>query len=180
MPYFNGLIRDRKGPHRKGLSTVIDAAKQVPHIPIFLRSQIKIPTELLPPNITFLGEAIDNTELYQLGDVAIQPTLVEGTGLQLLETLSSGIPLITTNAPPMNELPCIGQIKCKQKDAKVAENIIPVHLPSASSLAQIMRDIYKSDISKQSLEARNYVETHHNWNQAKSKMAIALNTTFKT
>jgi len=40
---------------------------------------------------------------YYLGDVYVYPSRLDGIGLTLPEALSSGIPVITTNCPPMNE-----------------------------------------------------------------------------
>jgi len=43
-------------------------------------------------------------DLYRGADVVVQPSRVEGFGLPLLECLTLGVPLVTTDAPPMNEL----------------------------------------------------------------------------
>jgi 1,2-diacylglycerol 3-alpha-glucosyltransferase len=40
---------------------------------------------------------------YSLGDVYVYPSRLDGIGLTLPEALSSGLPAITTNCPPMNE-----------------------------------------------------------------------------
>ncbi len=41
--------------------------------------------------------------LYYLGDVYVYPTRLEGIGLTIAEALASGLPVITTDSPPMNE-----------------------------------------------------------------------------
>ena len=41
--------------------------------------------------------------LYEEGDVFVYPSTAEGIGLQILEAMSCGFPVITTNHPPMNE-----------------------------------------------------------------------------
>jgi len=43
-------------------------------------------------------------DLYRGADVVVQPSRVEGFGLPLLECLTLGVPLVTTDAPPMNEI----------------------------------------------------------------------------
>jgi glycosyltransferase involved in cell wall biosynthesis len=40
---------------------------------------------------------------YELGDVYVYPSRLDGIGLSLPEALSCGLPAITTNCPPMNE-----------------------------------------------------------------------------
>jgi 1,2-diacylglycerol 3-alpha-glucosyltransferase len=55
------------------------------------------------PNILFHEETVPAPGLYHKGKIMLFPTKLEGLGLPLFEALSSGLPVITTNAPPMNE-----------------------------------------------------------------------------
>jgi len=41
--------------------------------------------------------------LYHLGDVYAYPTILEGIGLTVVEALACALPVVTTDAPPMNE-----------------------------------------------------------------------------
>jgi glycosyltransferase involved in cell wall biosynthesis len=43
-------------------------------------------------------------DLVRRSDVAVYPSRAEGFGLPLLESLTLGVPVVTTDAPPMNEL----------------------------------------------------------------------------
>lgn len=52
--------------------------------------------------ITFIYGTFDPFPYYQ-GDVFIYPSRLDGIGLTLAEAISSGLPSITTNSPPMNE-----------------------------------------------------------------------------
>jgi 1,2-diacylglycerol 3-alpha-glucosyltransferase len=52
--------------------------------------------ELIERTITAPG-------VYYLGDVYVYPTKLEGIGLTIAEALSCGLPVITSNYPPMNE-----------------------------------------------------------------------------
>jgi len=45
----------------------------------------------------------ENYSLYEKGDVAIQPSRWEGQGAAVIEALAMGLPVITTDAAPMNE-----------------------------------------------------------------------------
>lgn len=172
-PYLRGFFKDRRGPARKGLETVLDAAREIPDIPILVRSQVELPMKL-PSNVTLLPPTRDNTQLYEVGDVAIQPSLFEGTGLQMLETLAAGLPLITTDASPMNEIPLLGRIRCSQHIGRLAGKTITINLPDPKHLAELMRSLHRSEISTESLKARHYVEENASWHTACPKMEQIL------
>lgn len=176
-PYFKGILKDKRGPLRKGLKTVIEAAKMVPDIPIYIRSQVKQLPSDLPSNIQMLPDEEDNSNIYNVGDVAIQPSLFEGTGLQLLETLSTGLPLISTDAPPMNEMPNIRRLPAESLYGRIANNIITVNLPSHEALARAMREVYNTDISVESSAAREFIEKQHSWPAARETMHKLLGVT---
>ncbi|MFR0823636.1 MAG: glycosyltransferase family 4 protein [Clostridia bacterium] len=55
-------------------------------------------------NIQIINKTIGAPGLYYMGDVYVYPTKLEGLGLTLYEALASGLPVITTNFPPMNEI----------------------------------------------------------------------------
>ena len=57
-------------------------------------------------NITILHGTVPREELvqmYQESDVAVLPSKWEGLGLTFLEAISCGLPILTVDAPPMNE-----------------------------------------------------------------------------
>ena len=55
------------------------------------------------PRIELIEAGVGAPGLYHFGDVYVYPTRLEGIGLTIAEALASGLPVITTNAPPMNE-----------------------------------------------------------------------------
>jgi 1,2-diacylglycerol 3-alpha-glucosyltransferase len=55
------------------------------------------------PAIEVVEESLPLPGLYHRGDVLVQPSRAEGLGLTILEGLASGLPVITTDAPAMNE-----------------------------------------------------------------------------
>lgn len=55
------------------------------------------------PRIQVIEGTITAPGLYHRGWVYVGPSLLEGLGLTFPEALASGLPLITTDAPPMNE-----------------------------------------------------------------------------
>jgi|SRR5690625_247179 len=60
--------------------------------------------ELNKYNIEVIEETITAPGLYYLGDVFVYPTMLDGLGLTMYEALASGLPVITTDHPPMNEV----------------------------------------------------------------------------
>lgn len=55
------------------------------------------------PRITFIHETVAPPGLYHLADVYVYPSRLDGLGLTIMEALASGLPVITTDSPPMSE-----------------------------------------------------------------------------
>jgi len=55
------------------------------------------------PRIEVIEKPMDPLAFYQLGDLYLYPSRLEGIGLTLPEALSCGLAAITTHAPPMSE-----------------------------------------------------------------------------
>lgn len=89
-----------------------DAAKRVlPHATLFVHAQVG--PEKLPPStqrilarqtaITYHVETVPPPGLYHRGEIFLFPSKLEGLGLPLPEAMASGLPVIATDASPMNE-----------------------------------------------------------------------------
>ncbi len=88
-------------------------------------------------------EAID---LYRGGQIYIAPSRREGLGLPVLEAMACGLPVITTDAAPMNEwfpknYPLLVKVQC-QTDLPYGD--VPMYTPSAYDLMQKMEFAYKN------------------------------------
>lgn len=55
-------------------------------------------------NINIIKKTVGAPGLYHLGDVYVYPTYLEGLGLTIYEALACGLPVITTDYAPMNEI----------------------------------------------------------------------------
>lgn len=55
-------------------------------------------------NIQVIHKTVTAPGLYHMGDVYVYPTKLDGLGLTMYESLASGLPVITTDYPPMNEV----------------------------------------------------------------------------
>ncbi len=99
-------------PIRKGTFNLIKAFYEIknPHIKLIIHSQIPLEkytsiSHMLKTDkrIEIIHKTVPPPGLYYKGDVYVYPTELEGIGLTIIEALASGLPVITTNNPPMNE-----------------------------------------------------------------------------
>ena len=168
----------RVAMRRKGLDLIIEAAALTPEVPWIVYSQKdRIPPH--PKNVLVKPPPIDNADLYADGDVCVQPSRWEGLGLQLLECQAAGLPLVTTDAPPMNEYQPLRLLQASQKKWGYIHEAQPIHIPmiDPSSLAQTIRQLYRSDITQASIAARTFVEKHRRWDQAGPKLREIFDST---
>ena len=99
---------------RKGTDILVNAfinGKLYEKSKLILHTQIPIEkvTAFKKDDLQKYGiEVIDKTVtapgLYYLGDVYVYPTRLDGLGLTMYEALASGLPMITSDFPPMNEV----------------------------------------------------------------------------
>ncbi|MGX4668318.1 glycosyltransferase family 4 protein [Cerasibacillus sp. JNUCC 74] len=99
---------------RKGTSFVIDAfingeiykrAKLIIHTQKDFEKNFRYNVkELNNYNVQIIEKTVTAPGLYHLGDVYVYPTMLDGLGLTMYEALAAGLPVITTNHPPMSEV----------------------------------------------------------------------------
>ena len=105
--------------------------------------------------------------LFSIGDVYIYPTIKEGVGLTITEAMCSGMPIITTDYPTMNEWLDDDVEGRLIRPAKVKRGSMPMNkvLIDTSHLAEIMIDYtdHPEKVEEHSQNARKRVETDFNW-----------------
>lgn len=102
-------------PRRKGTDQVLQAFLQLDsNAHLVIHSQINL-KEYYPEyksqldklqeegKLSLYTETVTAPGLYRLGDVYIYPSRLDGIGLTIAEALASGLSVITSNNPPMNE-----------------------------------------------------------------------------
>lgn len=99
--------------NRKGTDILIKAfidgnfvkknAKLIIHTQLDISNIISI-EEAKNNNIFIINKIVSHPGLYYMGDVYVYPTTLDGLGLTIYEALASGLPVITTNEQPMNEI----------------------------------------------------------------------------
>ena len=107
----------------------------------------------------------ENCNLYKKGHVAIQPSLWEGQGAPIIEALAMGLPVITTDAAPMNEFVQNNNgilVKVRaQEYLSYAPNpqYIINHVDLVSLIESIVFFVRNPDeVERKSLKAREFVE----------------------
>ena len=170
-------------PQRKGTDLVIEAFDTLPettHLVIHSQRPIldglpecaKKIEELRSCGRLILHEcSVPAPGLYHLGDVYVYPTRLEGIGLTMVEALSCGLPVITTDCPPMNEFVTPGNngslVAVDRLVARADGYYWPQSLVNVTSLRQQMMSYVGDDsalaISKR--RARAYAEQFLDWHK---------------
>jgi len=91
---------------RKGTRDTIEAFRRTRRkdIRLIVRLQKEAPLPKIDDRIDVrVGNVESHADLYRDVDVAIQPSKMEGIGFMILEAVCAGLPVITTDYPPMNE-----------------------------------------------------------------------------
>jgi glycosyltransferase involved in cell wall biosynthesis len=149
---------------RKGSEVLAAAAAYIPEIEILMLTQNDNYVRPMPENIKVICQNFPTKmEVYQNGDVFLAPSHWEGLGHQLYEAQACGLPVITTDAPPMNECGADWLIPVSQVEPyMLSGKQIPKVTADARQLSKILRSIYGLNITQQSQTSRSRVETQHN------------------
>jgi glycosyltransferase involved in cell wall biosynthesis len=152
---------------RKGLEPLLDAARELRQIPLIIYAR-REELERIPPNVEVRTPPKRNCDLYTDGDVCLQPSLWEGLGLPLLECQAAGMPLITTDLPPMNEHSPYAVIPATEVVAGLSPNLwIPAANICPDDIARVMRAAHGQQIPMASRQAREFVVREHNWRRVR-------------
>ncbi len=160
--------------HRKGLASLLDAARLCPQIPFTVyASHAELPP--LTSNIECRPRPMDNRLLYGDGDVCVQPSHWEGLGLPLLECQAAGMPLLTTDAAPMNEHNPWRVIPAQMQLVQVSEEFhIPAAMIDPQEFARVLRSAYGRGIYWRSRQARRFILRQHSWPAAVPQLMASI------
>lgn len=170
---------------RKGTHDTIQAFQRVTRDDIRLIVRLQKPISLpeLDARITLeVGNRSEVADLYRIGDVCIQPSKMEGIGFMILEAAACGFPVITTDAPPMNEYVVQPELRCAtrwfRRRAFPTRWVPHAHLrlPSPRDLTRRIAWCANHDMTFFSESARALAETTFSADRIREVWRGALNT----
>ena len=154
---------------------------------LIINTQKKLDIEVKDKRIEIrIGDKPSKNELYNEGDVLIQPSKMEGLGLSILEGVCSGLPVITTNHPPMNQwvwhrdLQVSTQIFKRKSFSNKSAGIKHAFLkiPSTKSLTKVIEWCANNKMDYFSNENRKWAQQNFEESIIKKKWNILLNNFF--
>lgn len=153
---------------RKGTRDTIRAFCRLkrPDVRLTVRIQNEVDLPPFDERVEILFGSVSNvSELYSIGDICVQPSKMEGIGFMVIEPACSGLPVITTNYPPMNEFIQQPELRCRtrwrKRKAFASQWIRQAHLklPSIKHLTRCMEWSASVDLSFASSFNREWAET---------------------
>jgi len=154
---------------RKGTLSCIEAFMRVKRSNIRLIVRLQRASELPPSDKRVeirVGNLPDSAALYDEGEVAIQPSKMEGCGMAVLEPVCCGIPTITTDHPPMADYVSQKTMRVRKKWFRRKANPARIagirhaylRLPSIRDLARRIEWCADHELSGISRENRAFAE----------------------
>lgn len=144
---------------RKGGDVIRKAKELWPEMPLVVVSQSK---EDWPEGTEVITGVKDNANLYDVGDILLCPHTVDGLGLEPMEAMATGMPVIVPFVEPWNENLFIYAISTKVTRKKVAR-VMDWHLCSPEKLVEHCTEVHDGCIEASSEEAREWAESR-SWN----------------
>lgn len=118
-------------------------SKLVIHTQVPLQRFVKYSAEeLKEKNVEVIEGTVSAPGLYYKGDVYAYPTEMDGLGLTLYEALGSGLPVIGTDIPPINEVidESVGRlVRVKEQINRIDNYYWPTSIVDEDSLYEQMR-----------------------------------------
>lgn len=157
-------------PHRKGTDILIKSLKnikksQLEKFDVLIHSQVELHEDMdfinVNKNIRYELGTFDASKHLGWADIYIYPSRLDGIGLTLAESISSGCYVITTNEPPMNEFAKKAFSSLIKVDSykRRSDNYYWMECePSIDSLTDILNSLNKESIIEKKILARNYAQ----------------------
>ena len=156
---------------RKGTRDTILAFSRLRRSDIRLTVRLQKPATLPPldDRVTIeVGNLKCVSDLYSTGDICVQPSKMEGIGFMVLEPACAGMPVITTDYPPMSDYVQQPELRCRprwrKRKAFASQWIKQAHLklPNIRDLSRRMDWAASTDLSTISAANRHWAETTFN------------------
>ena len=164
---------------RKATDQIFLAFRQAqythPDIKMLINSQPHCHNQLLrkSTNVTIkVQDCLESIDLYRDSNVYVAPSRREGLGLPMLEAMACGLPVITTDAPPMNEWFDNDTLLVPvQHQEDLPYGDIPMATPNPFELMQKMIYAYEHPKHMQRIGKANrkIIEEKYCWNALKDR-----------
>lgn len=162
------------GPSKLVVHSQVDLKRAMPHLSATIE---RLTAE---GRIELIEKTVPAPGCYHRGDIYVYPSRLDGIGLSIAEALASGLPVITTDNPPMNEF--LGEesglaVRVSRLWARADGYYWPQSLADVDSL-KISMEKYASDIGRLpafKMRARKFAEARLDW----KKNAAALPSIFE-
>jgi glycosyltransferase involved in cell wall biosynthesis len=181
--FHNGGVMD---PYdRKSTRDTIAAFSRARRQDIRLIVRLQKPAELgrLDDRIEVrIGNLEDVSGLYREGEVAVQPSAIEGIGFMVLEPVCCGLPTITTDCPPINDYVVQPELRTKTrwfKRAALPWRVARSHHahrrpPSVHDVTRRIEWCADHDLTSISTENRMMAQRMFNADKLRARWAHAL------
>lgn len=167
-------------PYRKGTDLLIRAFNKVKSMidaRLVIHTQVPLALrDIDTSGIEIIERTVSPPGLFHLGDVYVYPSRLDGIGLTVCEALACGLPVITTNSPPMSEFVRDGYngflvdvaVVSRRKDGYYW----PITEVSIEALAEKMVHVYnaRGTLAQFKSKAREYAVAELDWR----KNSVAL------
>ena len=168
---------------RKGTRDTIEAFCRLKRSDI--RLTVRMQKEVsLPPADERVQVVVSNlssiSDLYSTGDICVQPSKMEGIGFMVLEPACAGLPVITTDYPPMNEFIQQPELRCRtrwrKRRAYATQWVRHSHLklPRIRDLTRRMEWAASNDMTNISKSNRQWAESNFDPQSLRSIWSKAL------
>ena len=143
---------------RKGSKAVREVLKRWPDIPLVVHDQTRANW-----SVQTLTPVQENHELYKYGDVLISPHSVDGLGLEAMEAMACGMPVISTDGRPWDEIPAIERV-CATVEKKTVKRPVNWYSPDPDTLTSLCKSLLGKTILEDSQKVRKWAESR-SWNE---------------
>lgn len=154
---------------RRSLPELFLSWSEIPEPPpLTIYAQVQ-PPELdryMPPSSVTVrvSNLAEPEDLYREGDVAVQLSRYEGIGLAFLEAMACGLPVVTVNARPMNEVAPELTIQVEQTiPVRLAGKELLSYMPSIMGTRELIEYLKGRPIGEISDRVRQRVEKEYSW-----------------
>lgn len=161
---------------RKPLRAILAAFRRVrdPEMRLVIKAQVERRTEQLDearhadPRVEVLSEDLPTAEylsLFASTDVCLAPSRWEGLGLHLFESMAFGIPVITNDNPPMNEVvrDGVNGMLVRGRRRGRTKSGVPAYSPSVRGLARSIRQIGDRELRERLAGGARQARDALNW-----------------